>query len=486
MRRVCAVLFSVGLLAGGCGDAAVTTSSTLPTSQLPTPTQGAVGDSDVAGPTPIVIDSDFGGDDMMALLYLLSESSLSVRAVTITGTGLAHCPEGGVNARAILDHVGFEDVPVACGPGDPLVGSNAFPDDWREGADSLAAQLGLEVPATVDSRAVELLIETIKGSSEPIRLLALGPLTNVALALQQDPEIVENLADIVIMGGAVDVNGTVEPDLRAEWNVWVDPAAANRVLESGVPITLIPLDATNDVPATVFFHEALTEQRATPEAELVFGFFDTNPHNLEGGAYFFWDPLAAVAMVDPDVITSEARQLRAIESADGQHGATVESPQGVEVTIATGADRQRFEEAFLTTLNGGILAVIEIPTPHLTVTYNDGVCSFVGPTTYVADEDTATVVLEIVNTTEGPVAVVFGLHAEVGIDQVMADVATLNEFIEAPAYWEQTGVVPAFGASLTGGSVTGRVKLVPGAHAMICANEENELTVLGDVAIDRG
>jgi inosine-uridine nucleoside N-ribohydrolase len=73
----------------------------------------------------------------------------------------------------------------------------------------------------------------------------------VAAAIDRDPEIVENLADIMIMGGAVDVGGSVEPAYRAEWNLWADPVAANRVLRSGVPITLVPLDATNAVPASV-------------------------------------------------------------------------------------------------------------------------------------------------------------------------------------------------------------------------------------------
>lgn len=442
-----------------------------------------VPDTQLDGKTPVVIDTDMGGDDMMAILYLLQQEDVSLEAVTVTGTGLAHCPAGAANARAILDHVGAEDVPVACGALKPLAGSNTLPTDWRNGADQLGTQLGLDVPESVESDAVGLLVETVKQSSEPVRLLAIGPLTNVAAAIDRDPGIVENLADILMMGGAVDVSGSVEPAFGAEWNFWADPVAANRVLQSGVPTTLVPLDATNSVPASVFFYEALTEQKSSPEAELVYEFFAANPFNLEGGAYFFWDALAAVAMVDPGVATYETRRLGVVEESGEQQGASVVSEEGAEVRFATGADRQRFEEGFLTALNGGIPAVVDVPSPDFTVRFSGGNCSLDGPTTFTAEATTATLVAEVINETESTMAIVLGLHPGVGIEQVVADAARANETTDTPAYWEETGVVVAFGAPLTGGTVAGRLDLTPGAHALVCATEENELTVVGDVVI---
>ena len=438
------------------------------------------------GPTPVVVDADMGGDDMMALLYLLGQSDVSVLAVTVTGTGLAHCPAGGANARAILDHVGAEEIPVACGAVEPLAGSNAFLDEWRDGADLLGAQLGLEVPGFEGSGAIDLLIDTVAGSSEPVRLLAIGPLTNVALAIDQDPEILENLAEIVIMGGAVDVSGSVDPEYWAEWNFWADPVAANRVLRSGVPITLVPLDATNSVPASVFFHEALAAQKATASAELVDRFFVVNDFNLVGGAYFFWDPLAAVAMIDPGVATYETRHLKVVEEAGAELGAVVDSPDGPEVRVALAADRQRFEEVFLTGLNRGVPSKVDVPTPDLTVQFSDTACTLEGPTIFDAEETTAAVVVEVGNDTTGTVAVVFGLHPGASIEQVKADAALANTTDETPPYWEETGLAVAFGAPLTGGSATGRVDLVPGEHVVICSTEDNQLTVAGEILINPG
>ena len=116
--------------------------------------------SGLNAPAPVVIDSDMGADDMMALIYLLGIDSVSVEAVTVTGNGLAHCPEGGINARAVLAHVGSAGVPVACGPSEPLSGTNAFPDEWREGAVFLAARLGLGVPGSVDTGAPERMLSS--------------------------------------------------------------------------------------------------------------------------------------------------------------------------------------------------------------------------------------------------------------------------------------------------------------------------------------
>lgn len=443
-----------------------------------------VTDTPLEGKTPVVIDSDFGGDDMMALLYLLQQGEVSVRAVTVTGTGLAHCPAGGLNARAVLDHLGYEDVPVACGPVEPLEGTNAFPEEWRVGADALGSQLGLDVPDSIGSHAVDLLVEVIERSPQPVRLLAVGPLTNVAFAIDQNPRLVDNLVDIVIMGGAVDVNGSVDPFFTAEWNIWADPVAANRVLQSGAPITLVPLDATNAVPASTFFYDALEEQKATEEAELVYRFFEANPFNLEGGGYFFWDALAAVTMVDPEVAAYETRRLEVVEEAGNQQGACIDSSAGAEVRLAISAERKQFEEGFLTALNGGLPAVVEVPEPSLTVRFNGDTCVLDGPTTFFAEGEAATLVVEVVNQTELMIATVFGLHDGVPFERLQADAAQAENVSEPPPYWETTGTVQAFGVSMSGGTVMGRVELVPGSHAVLCLTEQNKAIAVTDLVVN--
>lgn len=337
------------------------------------------------GRTPVVVDTDLGQDDMMALLYLLQRTDIRVEAITIAGTGLAHCSAGVQIALSLLDVADAESgVPIACGPEEPLPGESsvrgAFPDQWREATD---AAYGIELPpserrsSTLD--APELLRTAVAGAEAPVRLLTLGPLTNVALALRGDPAFVEQLAGVTIMGGAVDVPGNVFDNDVAEFNIWVDPVAAREVLASGVEITLVPLDATNEVPVTAFFADALARTHLTPEAETVNALFEAQP-SLLSGTYFFWDPLAAALFVDPDLATLERRTIDVLEGPRGSHGQTVDDPNGPSVHVAVAADALAFEQEFLSTLNGGADVGPMRPDPVAAIGIGGAGCTYDGPT----------------------------------------------------------------------------------------------------------
>jgi inosine-uridine nucleoside N-ribohydrolase len=465
--RPAAVLFALALIASACG-----TGSGEPTT---TP----AGDD-----IPLIIDGDFGPDDMMALLYLSQEPGLALEAVTVTGTGLAHCPEGADNAAAVLAYLGDEEVPVACGETATLGGDNAFPEEWRLGADGLADQLGLpasEVAAGDD--AVGLIVDTITRSADPIRLLALGPLTNLARALEVSPGIVDNIEHLVIMGGAVDVPGSVAPSMTAEWNIWVDPQAASAVIASGIPITLVALDATNDVPATRFFYETLEAQREAPAAALLYRYLEANQGIFEGGSYFFWDPLAAVTLVHPDVVETERKPIIVVENQGHDEGATVESADGIEIDVAVAADRSRFETFFLTALNGGTPVEANIPEPDLSVRFDGDQCTFEGTTSFQEGEVTTRVIVELLNESELAFSVVSGLHEGYSWDRLVYDAARI-ETQGPPDYWEPTGEVTILAESLTGGRVTGPLDLAPGGHALACAISDSRVTLLTDIVVE--
>ena len=207
------------------------------------PTETVSTTADVAGSTPVVLDGDFGPDDMMALFYLLQRPDLDVLAVTVSGTGLVHCPQGAANAAAILSHLGRADIPVACGPDEPTAGGNAFPEEWRAGSDELATSLGVEpYIGHVDTDAVGLLTETIGGAGQPVRLLVLGPMTNIALALDASPDLVDDIADITTMAGAFDSLITDEEFLQAYEKLlgfkplFLDRAQAQQLADSVVTL----------------------------------------------------------------------------------------------------------------------------------------------------------------------------------------------------------------------------------------------------------
>jgi pyrimidine-specific ribonucleoside hydrolase len=240
----------------------------------------------------------------------------------------------------------------------PLKGDHAFPTEWRERVDDL---LGLTLPensreASSES-AVELLTRIIQGSPRKVHLIALGPLTNVGEVLEAEPALVINLEMITVMGGAMEVAGNVGSSSSienevAEWNIYVDPRAAAEVFGSGVPITLVPLDATNYAPLTMEFYRRLERDRTTSVAEFVYRVLAAQEENVRSGWYYFWDPLAAAIATEEGLGTFQEISLIVIEEEGAESGRTLESERGSIIRVAMTADRERFEALFLDAMNG--------------------------------------------------------------------------------------------------------------------------------------
>lgn len=296
--------------------------------------------------TPVIIDSDMITDDWMAALYVLNDPAFSVKAITVTGTGFATCDAGVRAALGLLALTDYGDVPVSCWRETPLAGENAPPTEWLTTLEAVEA-LGLpEGGEASEQDAVSLFTSTVQDSAEPITVLALGPLTNVGAALEAAPNLAANIEMIYIMGGAVDVDGSFVSDANttAEWNIYSDPHAARLVFESGAPITLVPLDATNDVPVTPEFVAALDAAMTTPEAEFVSIILANNAESIAGGGYFFWDPLAAVVMSDPSLVTLTPRDVTVIDTpGHPEDGRTKPVGNGSEILVATLPDAAALE-----------------------------------------------------------------------------------------------------------------------------------------------
>ncbi len=306
---------------------------------------------------PIIIDTDMAADDWMAILYLLMQPDVDVRAITVTGAGEAHCEPGVRNALDLTALAGRPEIPVTCGGETPLQGSQTFPKEWRDNVDNL---FGLRLPKNpngpAEEKVLNLLSQAIHEAAGELSIVALGPLTNLGQFFEAKPEMAAQIADIFIMGGAVNVPGNVSisADInndKAEWNIFVDPRAAQLVLDSGAPITLIPLDATNQVPATINYLNRLNKNRETPSAEFVYRVLATREDDLRAGYYYFWDPLAAVAFTNPEVGSYKQMPLMVTEMEGPDRGATLESEDGALVNVAVDADRSQFEDLFLSTLN---------------------------------------------------------------------------------------------------------------------------------------
>lgn len=253
----------------------------------------------------LLIDTDAGSDDLIALLYLLrasASSSWTIRGITVSN-GLAHPPEGARNILRLLQAAGYAAIPVAVGRSRPLEGEHAFPDAWRRRADALygldldeASAKPVKIPAS------EFLLEHIRASPSRVRIIVLGPLTNIAEAIQADPTIVRKIERLVIMGGAVFVPGNAPQERSvAEWNFYIDPLAGRIVFTSGVAITLVPLDASRRVPLDEAFVSEFSRRALTPEGRLVSRLLEAERDLIGQGQYFAWDPLAAMLALQPDI-----------------------------------------------------------------------------------------------------------------------------------------------------------------------------------------
>jgi inosine-uridine nucleoside N-ribohydrolase len=305
-------------------------------------------------PVPVVIDSDMISDDWMATLFLLNDPNFAVKAITVAGTGFADCEAGVRSALGLLALTDYGDVPVSCGAESPLMGDNAPPAEWLTTIETVEA-LGLpDGGDPVEQDAVALFTSSIQESPKPITVLALGPLTNVAAALEATPTLVDNIEMIYVMGGAVDVAGSSVSDENtfAEWNIFSDPHAARLVFESGAPITLVPLDATNEVPVTPEFVAQLEAAKATPAADFVATLLANNAESIASGSYFFWDPLAAVVMSDPSLVTLTPRDVTVIAIPGAPNdGHTKPVANGSEILVATAPDAAALEAALIAAWN---------------------------------------------------------------------------------------------------------------------------------------
>ncbi|MCJ2367280.1 pyrimidine-specific ribonucleoside hydrolase RihA [Aeromonas dhakensis] len=191
---------------------------------------------------PVILDCDPGHDDAIALILALASPELKVLAVT-TSAGNQTPDKTLNNALRILTLLGRDDIPVAAGAPKPLARELII-------ADSVHGESGLDGPklqdpafAPVAMTALELMAKCLRESPEPVTLVPTGPLTNIALLLAAHPELKQKIARIVLMGGAAGA-GNWTP--AAEFNIYVDPEAADMVFKSGLPITMCGLDVTHE------------------------------------------------------------------------------------------------------------------------------------------------------------------------------------------------------------------------------------------------
>ena len=307
--------------------------------------------------TRIILDTDPGIDDALALFLALASPEVQLEAIT-TVSGNVGVDFTTSNALALLELARRADIPVARGSARPLLRPPVYAA-YVHGSRGLG-YLALPPPerSPVTSHAVDVIIETIMNAPGEIALVPIGPLTNIALAVRREPRIAERVREVVIMGGALRVPGNTAP--AAEFNIFVDPHAAHVVFHAGWPIRLVSLDTTMQVELQRDQVDALAASGSpvtTAIKQMADFYFDVFAPVYGVSAFHMHDPLCLAAAFMPDLLTWESVYVDVELQGALTLGQTVAyfrdpdaRPPNMQVAVAVAADR--FMQLFLERIRG--------------------------------------------------------------------------------------------------------------------------------------
>ena len=296
----------------------------------------------------IILDCDPGVDDALAIVLALNSGKIALEGIT-TVNGNVGVEQTFRNAHRILDY--FEiDIPVARGASRPLKVAPVHAESFH-GHDGLGDSRLLPPgakPRPKQQNAIDFLIQSVASGLRTI--VATGPLTNIALAFQKDAKVMEQLEELVIMGGAIHEHGNV--DTLSEFNFYADPDAANYVFQTKIPKVLVPLDATHRALLTP---SAVRKIKDTPSGKFVKSVLAKYLHaelaEGNGGAHLH-DPLAMGYAIDKSFVKLKSTFLRVETQGKYTRGAcVVEERPWVKYTpnakYAFDVDAKRYVEYFV-------------------------------------------------------------------------------------------------------------------------------------------
>jgi inosine-uridine nucleoside N-ribohydrolase len=297
-------------------------------------------------PRPVILDVDPGHDDAVALMLACGHPDLRLLAVT-TVAGNVSLEKTTRNALRVLSLVGCTDVPVGAGASEPL-------ERLLHTAEDIHGKSGLDGPEEIpeaafgaDERgAVALIADSLRDSPEPVTLIPVGPLTNIAAFLREHPDERERIARISLMGGSMGLGNTTP---AAEFNIYVDPEAAREVFDSGLPITMSGLDVTHQAGAGPEVRERLAATGRV--GSVVAGFLDFFAATYERVFGFdappLHDPVAVAAVLEPDLLKTRPMRVDVECESDLTRGETVCDYYGVtgkapNADVGVDLDREGF------------------------------------------------------------------------------------------------------------------------------------------------
>jgi len=297
----------------------------------------------------VILDSDTGTgtigaeiDDGLALLLALLSLELDLIGITEVH-GNVNVDQGVANALRILELAGRDDVPVYKGASRPLIHKWVRPGGIKE------PYGGFSKLTPSSTGAIDFIIEKIMENPGQITLICVGPLTNIAMALRKEPQIIPNVKELIIMGGAVDRPGNVTS--TAEFNFWVDPEAAKIVLHSNIQnIALVPLDVTTK---TLLTKQQLRRLKSNPVTEWLKVTVPPWIDRIKMEGCHLHDPLAVAIAIDRNLVKTEAMWVDVIDTAGPSYGQSVGHRESTvdrslpRVEVALRVDAERFMNMLL-------------------------------------------------------------------------------------------------------------------------------------------
>jgi inosine-uridine nucleoside N-ribohydrolase len=309
------------------------------------------------GRLQILYEDDGSPDGTTALLYLLSQPQVYLEAASIV-YGEAHPAIYIQHIGRVIESLGITEIPLGYGQDSPLSGNRGFPEDVRQAANGFWGQ---PVPnagnSYIAAASPQLIVGLLTASPDPVMFFESGPLTNLAQALQLSPGIKDKISAVYLMGGAVYVPGNVadfypdNPNKTAEWNIYGDVEAANIVFEAGIPIILVPLDATNQVLITA--QDTAQWRSGGTAADLTADIYDMllTSWNVQSAA--IWDLMTAVIMLNPDLCTFTPLHLEIVTQEGATVGQTKVVPEETpNATVCLQPDAAGIRENLITVFSG--------------------------------------------------------------------------------------------------------------------------------------
>jgi len=322
----------------------------------------------------LIIDNDPGSEDYLGLMMALKWPNVKIEALTVAPGVIPDADIAATNLLKFLEYLGRQDIPVAVGMRMPMKGEVIFPKDWTDRWVHFWDDYPRPVSSIEEMNAVDLIISRIMSLPGKLVLVATGPLTNIASAIQKEPRIVQNVQRIVIMGGTTlpevdDLSYVPGTSRVAEFNIFTDPEAASIVFGSGAQITMVGLNVAIKARLTSELFESmkLLDNRASRLIDRMF-----SSYFVPGGPVVFetplWDTLTIAASVDPSFVTTQTSRVKVVLEPRSTRGRTLvtKDPSG-NVNVSLDVDSERLSSLILELLSKFAIATTTTTTTTITV-----------------------------------------------------------------------------------------------------------------------